>query len=57
MQDARDRTVSEFKENITKAIGNLRRIVEDQQTSLSVIDEPPLIASSERFFTEPVKLN
>jgi hypothetical protein len=46
-----------FKENITKAIGNLRLMVEDQQTSLSAIDEPPLIASSERFLTEPVKSN
>jgi hypothetical protein len=55
VQDARDRTVSEFKENITKAIGNLRLMLEEQQTSLSVIDEPPLIASSERFLTEPVK--
>ena len=47
--------MSEFKENITKAIGNLRLMLEEQQTSLSVIDEPPLIASSERFLTEPVK--
>jgi len=52
-----DQAAAKFKENITKAIGNLRRMVEDQQTSLSVIDEPPLIASSERFFTEPVKSN
>jgi hypothetical protein len=40
---------------IAKAIENLRLILEDQQTSLSVIDEPPLIAPSERFLTEPVK--
>ena len=52
-----DQAAAKFKENITKAIGNLRRMVEDQQTSLSVMDEPPLIASSERFFTEPVKSN
>ena len=30
-----------FKENITKAIGNLRLMPEGQQTILSVIDEPP----------------
>ena len=52
-----DQAGAKFKENITKAIGNLRLMVEDQQTSLSVIDEPPLIASSERFLTEPVKSN
>jgi hypothetical protein len=28
-----------------------------QQTSISVMNEPPLIASSERFLTEPVKSN
>jgi hypothetical protein len=46
---------AKFKENVTKAIGNLRLMLEEQQTSLSVIDEPPLIASSERFLTEAVK--
>jgi hypothetical protein len=46
---------AKFKENITKAIGNLRLMLEDQPTPLSVIDEPPLIASSERFLTEPVE--
>ena len=50
-----DQAGGKFKENITNAIGNLRLMVEDQQTSLSVIDEPPLIASSERFLIEPVK--
>ena len=52
-----DQAGAKFKENITKAIGKLRLIVEDRQTSPSVIDEPPLIASSERFLTEPVKSN
>ena len=52
-----DQAGAKFKENITKAIGNLRLMVEDQQTSLSVIDEPPMIASSERFLNEPVKSN
>jgi uncharacterized protein YndB with AHSA1/START domain len=46
---------AKFKENITKAIGNLRLMVEGQQAFLPVIDEPPLIASSDRFLTAPVK--
>jgi hypothetical protein len=50
-----DQAAEKFKENITKAIGNLRLMLEQQRTSLSVIDEPPLIASSERFLTEAVK--
>jgi len=52
-----DQAGAKFNENITKAIGDLRLMVEGQQTSLSVIDEPPLIASSERFLTKPVKSN
>ena len=50
-----DQAVAKFKENITEAIGNLRLMVEDQPASLSVIDEPPMIASSERFLNKPVK--
>ena len=50
-----DQAGAKFKENITKAIVNLRPMLEEQQTSPSVIDEPPLLASSERFLTEPVK--
>jgi hypothetical protein len=41
--------------NITKSIEKLRLMLEEQQTSLSVTDEPTLIASSERFLTEPLK--
>ena len=52
-----DQAGAKFKENITKAIEDLRLMLEEQQTSLSVIDEPPLIASSERFLNEPVKLS
>ena len=52
-----DQAGAKFKENITKAIGNLRLMVEGQQTSVPAIDEPPLIASSEQFLTEPVKSN
>jgi hypothetical protein len=43
-----------FKENITKAIQTLRLMLEGQQTSVAIIDEPPLMPSSERFLTEPV---
>ena len=50
-----DQAGAKFKENITKAIENLRLMLEEQQTSLSVIDEPTLITSSGRFLTEPVK--
>jgi uncharacterized protein YndB with AHSA1/START domain len=50
-----DQAVAKFKENITKAIGKLRLMLQEQQTSLSVMEEPPLIASNERFLTMPVK--
>jgi hypothetical protein len=30
-------------------------MLEEQQTSISGMDEPPLIASSARFLTEPLK--
>ena len=49
-----DQAAAKFKENITKPIGKLRLTLQEQQSPLSVIDEPPLIASSERFLTEPV---
>ena len=51
-----DQAVAKFKENIAKAIEKLRLMLGEQQPSPSVIDEPPLIASSERFLIEPVKL-
>ena len=50
-----DQAGAKFKENITNAIGNLRLMLEGQQTSVAVIAEPPLIPSSERFLTAPVK--
>jgi hypothetical protein len=50
-----DKAGAKFKENITKAMGNLRLMLEGHQTSPSVMEEPPLIASSERFLTEAVK--
>jgi len=50
-----DQIAAKFKEDVTKAIESLRRILEGQQTSVAVIDEPPLRLSNERFLTEPVK--
>jgi uncharacterized protein YndB with AHSA1/START domain len=50
-----DQFAPTFKGNLTKAIETLRRILEEQQTSIAVIDEPPLRPSNERFLTEPVK--
>ena len=52
-----DQAGAQFKENIIKAIGNLRLMVEGQQNSVSMIDEPPLMTSSERFLSVPVKSN
>jgi hypothetical protein len=50
-----DQAAAKFKERVTKAVGNLRLMLEGQQAPLSTIDEPPLIASSERFLTDPLK--
>ena len=50
-----DQAAAKFKENITKGFGKLRLMLEGQETPHSVIDEPPLIASSEQFLTEAVK--
>jgi uncharacterized protein YndB with AHSA1/START domain len=50
-----DQAAAKFKERITKAIGNLRAMLEAQQPSSPVVDEPPLMGSSERFLTEPMK--
>jgi hypothetical protein len=52
-----DQAGAKFRDNITKAIGSLGLMIEDQETSPSVIDEPPLIGSSKRFLAEPVKSN
>jgi len=49
-----DQIAPKFKEDLTKAIGDLRLMLEGQ-TSIAVIDEPPLMPSNERFLTEPVK--
>ncbi len=52
-----DQAAAKFKANITKAVGNLRLMLEEPQTPVSMIDEPPLITSSERFLTGAVKSN
>ena len=50
-----DQIAPKFKEDVTKAIATLRQLLEGQQTSVAVIDEPPLTPSNERFLIEPVK--
>jgi len=50
-----DQAGAKFVEDVTKAVGNLRQLLEGRQTPAAVIDEPPLRASNERFLTEPVK--
>jgi uncharacterized protein YndB with AHSA1/START domain/class 3 adenylate cyclase len=50
-----DQAAAKFKERIIKAIGKMRAILEHEEASPSVVEEPPLMASSERFLTEPVK--
>ena len=50
-----DQFAPKFKENLTKAIETLRRILEESQSAVAAIDEPPLKHSNERFLTEPVK--
>jgi hypothetical protein len=52
-----DQAAAKFKANITKAVGKLRLMLEESQTPVSMIDEPPLITSSERFLTGAVKSN
>src|SRR5947209_1819461 len=52
-----DQAAAKFKENITKAVGKLRLILDEGQIPVAVIDEPSLIASSERFLTGVVKSN
>jgi hypothetical protein len=50
-----DQIATKFKEDVTMAIESLRRILEEQQTSVAVIDEPSPMPSHERFLTEPMK--
>ena len=49
-----DQFAPTFKGNLTNAIESLRQILEERQTSIAVIDEPPLRPSNEQFLTEPV---
>ncbi len=50
-----DEAGAKFKESITEAIGSLRLMLAEPPTSIAAVDEPPLIASSERFLTEAVR--
>ena len=50
-----DQAGAKFKQDITRAIGKLREMLERQQTSVAPIDEPPLLPANERFLTAPLK--
>jgi uncharacterized protein DUF2652/polyketide cyclase/dehydrase/lipid transport protein len=50
-----DQVAPKFVEDVNKGIATLRQLLEGQQTSVAVIDEPPLMPSNERFLTEPLK--
>jgi hypothetical protein len=50
-----DQVAPKFAEDVTKGIATLRQLLEGQQASVAVIDEPALKSSNERFLTEPVK--
>jgi uncharacterized protein YndB with AHSA1/START domain len=43
-----------FKENFNQAVGNLKLLLEGQAAAPAVVDEPPLLATPERFLTQPV---
>jgi hypothetical protein len=50
-----DQVAPKFAEDVTKGIATLRQLLEGHRSSVTVIDEPPLMPSNERFLTEPVK--
>ncbi|HEY1749004.1 MAG TPA: DUF2652 domain-containing protein [Xanthobacteraceae bacterium] len=50
-----DQVAPKFAGDVTKGIATLRQLLEGQQASAAVIDEPALKSSNERFLTEPVK--
>jgi hypothetical protein len=50
-----DQAAPGFRDAITASFTNLRLMLENQAASVAVIDEPPLMPSSERFLTEPVR--
>ncbi len=54
-KDFVDRVGVKFAEDLTKAIGTLRPVLERRQTFIAVVDEPPLMPANERFLTEPMK--
>jgi uncharacterized protein YndB with AHSA1/START domain/class 3 adenylate cyclase len=45
---------AEYEKNVTVSVRNLRLMLEGQSASVAVVDEPPMLPSQERFFTEPV---
>ncbi|CAN5132796.1 hypothetical protein BH10PSE7_BH10PSE7_37830 [soil metagenome] len=54
-KDFVDKAAANFATKMTPAMEKLRHELEGRQTSSAAIDEPPLMTSSERFLTEPVK--
>ena len=50
-----DQAGAKFKEDITKAVGKLRALLEGQETPVAPLDEPLLLPANERFLTEPMK--
>jgi uncharacterized protein YndB with AHSA1/START domain len=50
-----DGAAAKFVEGMTKAIADLRAMVEGKQSAVGVVEEPTLKPSTGRFLTEPVK--
>jgi uncharacterized protein YndB with AHSA1/START domain len=44
-----------FEQNVGAAFRNLKLMLEGQQASVAVIDEPPMLPTQERFLTEPLR--
>ena len=54
-KDFVDQAGAKFAKNLTKAIESLRLILQEQQSSVAAVDEPPLRLSDKRFLTAPVR--
>jgi uncharacterized protein YndB with AHSA1/START domain len=50
-----EQVAPEYQKTVTAAVAALQQILENQQSSVAVIDEPPMLPSRERFLTEPVR--
>jgi uncharacterized protein YndB with AHSA1/START domain len=50
-----DQVAPGYAKSVTAAMAELQRILEGRQSSVAVIDEPPMMPSRERFLTEPVR--